>query len=232
MAPQVGDELHARIEVLANRIATSHARLDTTRVESSAAGVRVEPAPRPTAELEALQAKLRAAESSASLQAARSSALEDRVAELEAALVGARDQRARAEAQAESARAEADRALDQLERQKSERSGSSAPIDPTFTEAFQAKLLEIDRLVSERNALRRSSDEWRTKARTLTRERDDSTLALARTESQLQDLREREAAAKRKLAELEKLVGEQQKELEMAERRAKHLRQHIGGAAR
>ncbi|PRP96953.1 hypothetical protein [Enhygromyxa salina] len=228
MDPEAGAELDARLEALANRVAAAKRRLGATWTEPPAPPHHGSPAQAPTAELQALQAKLQAAESSASLQAQRCSALEDRVAELEAALVGARDQRARAEAKAETARSEADRALDLLETHKHELT-KAAP-DPTFTEVFQSKLLEIDRLVSERDALRRSSDEWRTKARTVTRERDESTLALARTESQLQELRDRDAATKRKLDELEKRVSDQQKQLEVAERRAKHLRQHIGAA--
>jgi chromosome segregation ATPase len=225
--PEVGDELDARLEALANRIDVSQGRVSAwvepaTRLAASA--------PPPSGEVDELRGKLRAAESSGSLQAQRCSVLEDRVAELEAALVGARDQRARAEARAETARAEADRALDQLETHLSERSGPSPAQDPNFNEAIQARLLEIDRLTNERDALRRSSDEWRSKARTLRRERDDSTLALARTESQLQELRERDTTTRRRLEELEKQVGDQKKQLEVAERRTKHLREHIGAA--
>ena len=220
--PEAGDELTARLEALATRIETTHKRVNTW----------VEPAASTDGAVNDLHRKLQAANSSANLQAQRCSSLEDRVAELEAALVGARDQRARAEAQAETARHEADLALDELETHRAERSGTNPMLDPTFSEAFQGKLLEIDRLTSERDSLRRSSDEWRNKARTLRRERDDSTLALARTESQLKELRERDESSRRKLGELEKLVNEQRKQLEVAERRAKHLREHIGGAAR
>jgi chromosome segregation ATPase len=225
--PEGGDELEARLEALANRIDLSQARVNTWVEPAMPSAGSVRPA---NAALDELRGELRAAESSASLQAQRCSVLEDRVAELEAALVGARDQRARAEAQAETARAEADQALDQLETHLRERSAPTPAQDPTFSEAFQAKLLEIDRLTNERDALRRSSDEWRTTARTLRRERDESTLALARTESQLQELRERDATTRRKLEELEKQVGDQKKQLEVAERRTKHLREHIGAA--
>lgn len=227
MDPKVGGELEARLEALASRIAATHQRVSAWVTSSSAP-----PAQAPSPQLDELTGKLAAAQSSAKLQAQRCSSLEDRVAELEAALVGARDQRARAEAKAETAKHEADHALDQLERQNSEQSGPTPGLDPAFSEALQAKLLEIDRLVSERDALRRSSDDWRTKARTLKHERDESTLALERTESQLQELRDRDTATRRKFTDLEKIVNDQQKELEVAERRAKHLREHIGGAER
>jgi chromosome segregation ATPase len=182
------------------------------------------------AKLEQLTASLRAAESSANLQALRSASLEDRIVELEAALIGARDQRARAEALAEAARSEADRALDQLEQARVE-SREPRPFDMNVGEALQAKLLDIERLTRERDHLRRNCDELRTQSRELRRERDESTLALARTASQLEELRERDISSRSKLSELERIVAEQRRELEIATRRAKHMREHIGSSA-
>ena len=60
---------------------------------------------------------------------------------------------------------------------------------------------------------------------------DESTLVLARTASQLEELRERDVASRSKLAELERIVSEQRRELEIATRRAKHMREHIGSTA-
>jgi chromosome segregation ATPase len=202
------DELDVRLEALSARIADT---LDRT--------------------LAWVEPLTRAPESGANLQAQRCAALEDRIVELEAALVGARDQRARAEALAEAARSEADRALDQLEQARAQSDERSRPFDMNVGEALQAKLLEIERLTRERDQLRRTCDELRTQARELRRERDESTLALARTSSQLEELRERDIASRSKLAELERIIGEQRRELEIATRRAKHLREHLGSSA-
>lgn len=177
---------------------------------------------------EQLAAALRAAESSANLQALRCAALEDRIVELEAALVGARDERARAEASAEESRNEANRALDELEQARREYGERSRPLDMSLGEALQTKLLEIERLTRERDHLRRTCDELRAQARELRRERDESTLGLERTASQLAELRERDIASRVKLGELERTVAEQRRELEIAARRAKHMREHLG----
>jgi septal ring factor EnvC (AmiA/AmiB activator) len=218
------DELDVRLEALSARIADT---LDRSRAW-------VEPLARQgdkSAEIEQLTASLHAAESSANLQAQRSAALEDRIVELETALIGARDQRARAEALAEAARSEADRALDELEQERGQSSERSRPFDMNVGEALQAKLLEIERLTRERDHLRRTCDELRTQTRELRRERDESTLALARTTSQLEELRERDIASRSKLAELERIVAEQRREIELAARRAKHMREHLGTSA-
>jgi chromosome segregation ATPase len=231
------DDLDARVEALSARIAGT---LDRARAwieplvriadRSMSPDLDESRSTDEAAKLEQLTASLHAAESSANLQALRSASLEDRIVELEAALIGARDQRARAEALAEAARSEADRALDQLEQARVE-SSERRPFDMNVGEALQAKLLDIERLTRERDHLRRNCDELRTQSRELRRERDESTLALARTASQLEELREREISSRSKLAELERIVAEQRRELEIATRRAKHMREHIGSSA-
>jgi chromosome segregation ATPase len=225
---QARDDLDARLEALSARIADT---LDRTRAWVEPLVPRSSSTHAPTEQLEQLAASLHTAESSANLQALRCAALEDRIVELEAALVGARDHRARAEALAEAARSEADRALDQIERARAEFNDRSRPFDMNVGEALQAKLLEIERLSRERDHLRRTCDELRTQSRELRRERDESTLALERTTSQIEELRERDAASRSKLAELERLLAEQRRELEIAARRAKHMREHLGTAA-
>jgi chromosome segregation ATPase len=232
------DDLDARFEALSARIAET---LDRAREwieplvriadRSMSQDLDASRSTNEAAKLEQLTASLRAAESSANLQALRSASLEDRIVELEAALIGARDQRARAEALAEAARSEADRALDQLEQARVESSERSRPFDMNVGEALQAKLLDIERLTRERDHLRRNCDELRTQSRELRRERDESTLALARTASQLEELRERDISSRSKLSELERIVAEQRRELEIATRRAKHMREHIGSSA-
>lgn len=228
MSRQARDDLDARLEALSARIVDT---LDRTRtwieplVRLGEVSHSTEP---PNEQIEQLSASLQAAESSANLQALRCAALEDRIVELEAALIGARDQRARAEALAEAARSEADRALDQIERARAESDERSRPFDMNVAEALQAKLLDIERLTRERDHLRRNCDELRTQTRELRRERDESTLGLERTSSQLEELRERDTASRSKLAELERIVAEQRRELELAARRAKHMREHLG----
>ena len=213
--------LEARLGALAARIDAALA-LASARIAIPETGVQ-EGARR--AELDALRGKLGAAEANVSLQAQRCAALEDRIAELEAALVGAREERARAEAMAEHAQREAELALDQLDNARSER---STPIDSSLGATLQEKLLEIERLTRERDALRESSSDWRSRAQAYRRERDEATLTLSRTTSELEDLRERDVAARRKLGELERRLSEKERALEVATRRAEHLRQHLG----
>ena len=181
---------------------------------------------------EQLQALLDRAQANVNLQALRCQALEDRIVELEAALVGARDHRARAEALAESARREADATLDELERLRSSNTRASEAnnlnVEPSLGEALQTKLLDIERLTRERDGLRTTCDELRGRNRELRRERDESTLALERIHSQVEELRVRDTASRSKLADLERVVDEQRRELELAERRAKHMRAHMG----
>jgi chromosome segregation ATPase len=196
-----GDDFEARLGALSDRIADTLDRSRTPRSTTAPSSGD--------------------AEASADLQALRCAALEDRIVELEAALVGARDQRDRAEALAEASRIEADRALDELEQIRRESSERSRPFDMSAGEALQTKLLEIERLTRERDHLRRTCDELRTQARELRRERDESTLGLERTASQVAELRERDIANRVKLSELERIVAEQRRELEIAARRAK-----------
>lgn len=228
MSRQARDDLDARLEALSARIVDTLDRTRTWIEPLVRLGEGSDSTEAPSEQLEQLSASLRAAESSANLQALRCAALEDRIVELEAALIGARDQRARAEALAEAARSEADRALDQIERARAESNDRSRPFDMNVAEALQAKLLEIERLTRERDHLRRNCDELRTQSRELRRERDESTLGLERTTSQLEELRERDTASRSKLAELERIVAEQRRELELAARRAKHMREHLG----
>ena len=228
MSPKTGDDLEARLGALSERIADTLDRSRTwieplVRVDASGSTT----APASSRANEQLIASLRAAEASTSLQALRCAALEDRIVELEAALVGARDQRARAEALAESSRSEADRALDELEQIRRETSERARPVDMNVGEAMQTQLLEIERLTRERDHLRRNCDELRTQARELRRERDESTLGLERTASQLAELRDRDIASRVKLSELERIVAELRRELEIAARRAKHMREHL-----
>ncbi len=225
MGSNAGD-LHARLDALAGRLDASLARVRGGWIEQSEANGDA----REQAEL---QAKLEAAEASARLQAMRCSALEDRVAELEAALVGAREQRASALAAAEQARANAERALDELERARAQAgsqgddSQAGASIDAKLNEALQAKLLEVERLASELASLRRSNEDWRGRARSSRRELDRVGAELERANKQLTELRERDESARKRLAELDKTVAEQRRELELAQRRAEHLRARL-----
>lgn len=238
MSSQARDDPDARLE---ERLGALSERITVTLARSLAwiePIVRVDDGSRPTTSpsnhlqaIEQLAASLRAAEASANLQAMRCAALEDRIVELEAALVGARDQRARAEALAESSRSEADRAIDELEQIRRESSERARPFDMSAGEALQTKLLEIERLTRERDHLRRNCDELRTQARELRRERDESTLGLERTASQVAELRERDIASRVKLGELERTLSELRRELEIAQRRAKHMREHMSSAA-
>ena len=212
---KVGD-LDARLDALALRVEASLARA-RTRVEQATPSFD-------HAEQAARDARLEAAEASALLQAQRCRALEDRIAELEAALVGAREQRAQAVAAAESAREQADRALDQLEAAPSNSNGMEAKLN----EALQAKLLELEGMSSELVGLRRANEDWRGRVRTLRRDRDRATAEVERMAPQLSELSERDEASRKRLAELERLVVDQRRELELAERRAKHLREHMG----
>lgn len=221
-----GDDLDARLSALSVRIADTLAR----KPEPSEVRALASSDPSTSDAIDGLTASLRAAEASANLQAMRCAALEDRIVELEAALVGARDQRSRAEALAEAARTEADRALDEVEQIRRETSERSKPLDTNVGEALQTKLLEIERLTRERDHLRRTCDELRTQTRELRRERDESTLTLERNASQIAELRERDITNRVKLAELERTVSELRRELEIAVRRAKHMREHLGSA--
>jgi chromosome segregation ATPase len=107
------------------------------------------------------------------------------------------------------------------------RKSPSVPLVDDLHARFQAALLEIDRLTSERDALRRSAQEWRTKARERSRDSEQLEQRLTRAEAELARLREREAKRQHDVEELERRVAEQRRELELAERRAAHLRRHL-----
>jgi chromosome segregation ATPase len=145
-----------------------------------------------------LLARAEAAESSAALQAQRCAMLEDQIERLQSTIV-----------------------------ELSAASSTSSPLTE-IQDRFQAALLEIDRLVGERDALRRSANEWREKARERGREAESLEQRLSRAEAELTRLRERDADRQRKLDELERMAGEQRRELELAERRTAHLRRHLG----
>ncbi|MFV8753433.1 hypothetical protein ACNOYE_23020 [Nannocystaceae bacterium ST9] len=162
--------------------------------------------PRPTPSIDAepepdprLLARAEAAESSAALQAQRCAMLEDQIERLQSTIAELR----RAPVAASSA-------VDGLH------------------DRFQSALLEIDRLVAERDALRRSANEWRDKARERGREAEELEQRLVRAEAELARLRERDGDRQRRLEELERVAAEQRRELELAERRAAHLRRHLG----
>ena len=229
MSDRAGDDIRGRLLAL------------SARLDHSLEGARtwVEPASPPRISARGAQtaspheapaqlhAELEQARATAELQVQRCAALEDRVAELGAALVGAQKLRTQAIAEAETAAAETSRVLDELESERSAGSERSAPVDPGFGEAFQAKLLENDRLRNERDNLRRSLDEWRKQAREFRRQRDDATLANERLESKCEELRVRGQTSQERLAELQRTVSTQARDLEVAERRTRHLREHI-----
>jgi chromosome segregation ATPase len=213
----VAGALDARLELLADRL---DAALDSAKTRPPAAGPGVGLA-RTNAEFETLAAELRAAESSAQLQAQRCHSLEDRIATLTSELAAARARQREAETIAEAALASP---------------GSTPPANPPalrdhgatdLSQTLQAKLLEVERLTSELTALRRSNDEWRTRARGFRRELDAITGKHERAAASLRELEQREAQASKRVTELERLVAEQTRELEFAERRAKHLRDHM-----
>lgn len=144
-----------------------------------------------------LLARAEAAESSAALQAQRCSMLEDQIARLQSTLAELR---------------------------------SAAPVAPPASDLqdrFQAALLEIDRLIGERDGLRRSANEWRDKARERGREADALEQRATRAENELARLRERDGDRQRRLDDLERISTEQRREIELAERRHAHLRRHL-----
>ncbi|MFO7564517.1 MAG: hypothetical protein R6X02_17865 [Enhygromyxa sp.] len=206
----IESELETRLDALARRVETSLTNVREGRVSS----------PRLQSGEHHAEA-LRAAEAGAQLQAQRCRALEEQLATLESALADERAAREQAEANAESAREQ----LVQFE--DSGREPEGAALDLKIAETLQAKLLEVERLTSELAELRRSNEEWRSRARSNRRELDSVAAKLERASTQCNELRAREEAASRRVAELERVVAEQRRELELAERRAKHLREHM-----
>lgn len=144
-----------------------------------------------------LLARAEAAESSASLQAQRCSMLEDQIERLQSTIAELR------------------------------RAPPSAAVAPDVQDRFQSALLEIDRLIAERDALRRSANEWRDKARERARETESLEHRLSRAEAELARLREHEVERQRRLDDLERTSAEQRREIELAERRNAHLRRHL-----
>jgi chromosome segregation ATPase len=200
-------DVQARLDALAKRVEASLVRV-LERVEP--------PSLAPDGpQHDGLAAELRDAEARAQLQAQRCMALEDQVAALEAALTEARIARAEAEALAEATRREA--SLNQV--------GNS--LDSQLAATLQAKLLEVERLSSELTELRRSNEDWRTRARNHRRELDSVTPKLEQANAQLSELRLRDESNSKRIAELERAITEQRRELEIAERRAKHMREHM-----
>lgn len=175
--------------------------------------------------VEQLERSLASANANTDLQAQRCVALEDRVAQLEASLVGAAQQLARAQATADDAKLALATAHDEIEGLRH----SSG--DGQMSAAVQAKFLEIEQLTRERDTLRRSSDEWRTRARKRKREHDELSEKYDRAQAQLLDLRARDEEARRKLSTLERTVAEQTRDLDMAQRRTQHLRARLNADA-
>src|SRR5690606_4985620 len=176
----IGDDLQARLEALA------------ARIEAAMVRVAERSTPPSLGDSDALIAELRDAEARAQLQAQRCQALEDRIVELEAALVGARAARV-----------------------------DDTP-DTTPAQTRQTKLLEVERLTSELVELRRSNEEWRGRARSSRRELELATGKLERATTQLSELRAREEANGKRLGELERIIAEQRRELDSVARRANH----------
>lgn len=220
---EVGD-LDARLDLLSGRVETA---LSSALARSPAAPRASGTHPPASGELEALTVELRAAESSARLQAQRSQSLEERVATLEAELDAARQRQREAEALADAARAQAAHTPPEPAQPSPSEPAQADRGGAELTQALQAKLLEVERLTSELTALRRSNDEWRTRARGFRRELDAITGKHDKAAAALRELEQREAQASKRVAELERLVAEQTRELDTAERRAKHLREHM-----
>lgn len=233
----VVNELGGRIETLSGRIESSLSRL-ANRKRYSVISDGERPVPSPSgapdpavqAELDETRADLARAEGNVRLQAQRCAALEDRVAELELLLT--RETRARQEAELQGAAA--DRKVEELRRdlESARKSSGSAksPASLEISRAFQEKLLEVEQLTRQRDTLRRSTDEWRTRARALQRERDELTEKFERAQVQLVDLRARDDNNKKRLEDLQRLSADQARELEVAERRTQHLRQRLGAS--
>lgn len=144
-----------------------------------------------------LLARAEAAESSATLQAQRCAMLEDQIERLQSTIAELR------------------------------RAPTSAAVLPDVHDRFSSALLEIDRLVDERDALRRSANEWRDKARERGREAESLEQRLTRAETELGRMRERDAERQRRLEDLERTSADQRREIELAERRNAHLRRHL-----
>lgn len=212
--------MQARLDALANRIEVALERVRQPFVQPSLAPAREQD--------DGLTAALQEAEARALLQAQRCMALEDQVAALENAVTEARFAQAEAEARAEAARREAALAIEQLEASARESvANHDNSLDQQLAATLQAKLLEVERLSSELTELRRSNEDLRTRARSHRRELDSVTPKLEQANAQLDELKLRDDANSKRIGELERLIAEQRRELDIAERRAKHMREHM-----
>lgn len=191
------DDLDARMQRLAHRISETARRASEPLTRPRATPGPSEQRPSDHELIDELRAKAEAAESSAALQAQRCAMLEDQIERFQATIAELR------------------------------RTPSASPQVDDMSDRFQAALLDIDRLTSERDALRRSANEWRTKARERSRDNELLEQRLARAEAELTRMREAEAERTRRLEDLERRTVEQRRELDVAERRAAHLRRHI-----
>jgi chromosome segregation ATPase len=142
--------------------------------------------------------------------------------ELDALAAALRDAEARALLQAQRCQALEDQVA-KLEAAKSNQVG----LDSKLAEMLPAKLLEVERLSSEIAELRKSNEDWRTQARNQRRELDNVVPKLEQATAQLSELRARDEWNQKRIGELERTIAEQRRELEVAERRAQHMRQHI-----
>lgn len=226
MSVRAGDDIEARLAALRARIDDSLSRAHEwnepcellARAEPLAAAESIDP----VAVFE-LRDQLQRAESTASLQAQRCTALEDRIVELEASLARAQQDRTLAESAAKLAH-------EQLESERSSPSASerSGPLD----EKFQSLLLDNDRLRNERKELRRSQANWRNQAQELKRERDETQSRWTTAQRELDQLRLRYDSIKGRIGELERTIVDQNRELERAKARTEHMRDRMRLAAR
>jgi|GEM_PF-5515928 len=225
------DELDARLAALSLRIDSS---IDATRrwVLRPAEIGGPDPDPAPTLDakqrdeqVSQLEGALASAQSSTTLQVQRCMSLEDQLAVFKRQL-------AQAKAVTAEARAEATQARQTLDDRRGSGSGSGSGATGGISAAFQAKLLEIEQLTRERDTLRRSTDEWRTRARTQKRSLQELGEKHDRAQAQLLDLRARDESARGRLAELERMVSEQRRDLDLATRRTEHLRERLGSSTR
>lgn len=228
MSVRAGDDIEARLVALRARVDASLSRAHewngTFELLAQAEPLAPSEGVDPAAVFE-LRDQLRRAESTASLQAQRCAALEDRIGELEAALARARQARARAESSAKIAQEELERERERSSGNASERSG---PLD----ENFQSLLLDNDRLRNERTELRRSLSKWRDRAQALERERDEARSSYASSHAELSQLRQGYDSVKGRIPELERTIADQARELERAKARTEHMRDRMRLAAR
>ncbi len=194
------EDLDARVHRLAQRIeSATRGRAAEPSLITRPRPTPIEPSRGPELLDPELLVRLDAAESSATLQAQRCAMLEDQIERLQSTIAELR------------------------------RAPTAVPTaQPSYDfDRFQSTLLDIDRLTGERDALRRSANEWRDKARERGREAEEFEQRLSRAETELDRLRGHDVERQRRLEELERISAEQRRELDLAERRNTHLRQHF-----